>query len=187
MFAAERALLILCMSVVLCCSSTAQKVKTGHDKTADFSKYQTYTWILPETPSTRPLLREHVIGSVDDELKQKGLQRVEQGGDLTVFASGGIGFDSNLPTGAPVFPSRGGAPVAMDSTMWSGAGVSTGSSGPYVPEGTLGVDLVDREANKLVWRGTVTEKFDIDKKIEAVKRLSKAISKLFKDFPPKKS
>jgi hypothetical protein len=187
MFRRVRSLQVANLLIILCCCAAAQKVKTGYDKATDFSKYKTYTWAIPDRPSTRPLLREHVIGCVDDELKSKGLQRVEQGGDLTVVASGGVGFDTNLPAGAPIIPAYGGAPISMDATMWTGSGIGAGASGPLVSEGTLGIDLVDAAATKLVWRGMVTEKFDIEKKNEALQRVAKAVTKLFKDYPPKKS
>jgi hypothetical protein len=175
---------LLTLTVILCCTASAQKVKTGYDKATDFSKFKTYSWAKSDKPSSRPLLREHVIGSIDHELNSKGLQRIADGGDLVVAAAGGMGFESNTQGGAPILPIYGGAPVSMDATMWSGTG--GGGAGNYFSEGTLGVDLVDTAARKLVWRGTVTEKFDIDKKTESVERLSKAITKLFKDFPPKK-
>jgi len=184
MFMSDRAVPLLSLLVLLCGSALAQKVKTGHDKTTDFSKYQTYSWAEQDRPTSRPFLREHVIGSIDYELQQKGLKRVQHGGDLTVVASGGVGMDSNFASSTPIFPSYGGAPISMDSTMWTGAG--GGSSGVYVPEGSLGVDLVDTAANKLVWRGSVAEKLDMEKKTESLERVSKAIAKLFKDYPPKK-
>jgi hypothetical protein len=174
---------LLTLIVILCGTASAQKVKTGYDKATDFSKFKTYSWAKSDKPSSRPLLRDHVIGSIDYELKEKGLQRIEDGGDLVVAAAGGMGFEANTQAGAPILPVYGGAPVSMDATMWSGTGGS--AAGIYFAEGTLGVDLVDTAARKLVWRGTVTEKFDVDKKTESVERLSKAITKLFKDFPPK--
>jgi hypothetical protein len=175
---------LVVLSLLLCGSATAQKVKTGYDKSADFSRYKTYTWAKPDRPSSRPFLREHVMGSIDDQLKRKGLQQVEQGGDLLVVASGGIGFDSNMPTGAPILSYPSAPIISMDATMWSGVAVS--SPGPLFAEGSLGVDLVDMAADKLVWRGTVSEKLDPEKKNESLERVSKAIEKLFKDYPPKK-
>ena len=33
----------------------AQKIKTGYDKSADFSQYKTYAWIPRVTPATNPI------------------------------------------------------------------------------------------------------------------------------------
>ncbi len=57
---------------------------------------------------------------------------------------------------------------------------------PYVPEGTLVVNLVDRNANKVVWTGTVKQKLDMENKTKSLKLIDKAIVKLLKEFPPKK-
>jgi hypothetical protein len=51
----------------------AQKVKVGYDKSAEFSKYKTYSWATPATPPTRPLLYAEVVNSIDGELNSKGL------------------------------------------------------------------------------------------------------------------
>ena len=55
-----------------------------------------------------------------------------------------------------------------------------------VPEGELQLELVDVNTNKVVWQGSVREKFDLERKQEALELSRKAIAKLFKDFPPGK-
>jgi len=57
---------------------SAQKVKVGYDKTADFSKYTTYTWAPPGVPPTRPLLYRHVVGAIDEHLKSEGLADLQR-------------------------------------------------------------------------------------------------------------
>jgi hypothetical protein len=57
---------------------------------------------------------------------------------------------------------------------------------PYVPEGTLMINLVDRAANKVIWTGTVKQKLDMENKTKSLKLIDKAIVKLLKEFPPRK-
>jgi len=166
--------------------AAAQKVKVGYDRTADFSKYATYTWAPPGVPSTRPLLYLQVVGTIDEHLRSKGLRRIEQGGDLILAALGGVDFGVNVPVGTPILPSYSGPPPSIDSGMWIGAGGFSGGAAPLVPEGTLQLEFVDQRANKVVWSGSVSEKFDSDKKNESLRRLDKAISKLLNEFPPEK-
>jgi len=165
---------------------SAQKVKVGYDKTADFSKYTTYTWAPPGVPPTRPLLYRHVVGAIDEHLKSEGLKRIEQGGDLILAAVGGIDFGVNMPAGTPILPTYSGLPPSIDSGMWVGASGFSGGMAPLVPEGTLLLEFVDPRANKVVWGGSVTEKLDIDRKTEFLKRVDKAIAKLLSKFPPEK-
>jgi hypothetical protein len=135
-------------------------------------------------PPTRPLLYASIIGSIDHELKSKGFERTEGEGDLTLVPEGGTEFGLNQAAGTPMLPTRSGVPVAIDATMWTGAGGSAASMGMYVPEGTLKLDFIDRTANKIVWSGTVNVKLDLERKSKSLEVIDKAILKLLKKFPP---
>ena len=83
-------------------------------------------------------------------------------------------------------PTYSGPPPSIDSGMWVGASGFSGAMAPLVLEGTLVLEFVDQRANKVVWGGSVTEKFDTDKTTESLKRVDKAIAKLLSKFPPEK-
>lgn len=153
----------------------AQKIKVGYDKTADFSKYKTYTWAQPDTPVTRPILYASVQGTIDDALKSKGLTRIDKNGDLTLIAAGGIGMGVNMPP-----------PPNMNTTNWSGQDDPSVLMDPLVAEGSLILEFIDRTQNKMIWRGTVTENVDPEM-AKALPRIEKAIVKLLKRYPPKRS
>lgn len=168
-------------------SGFAQKVKVGYDKSADFSKYRTYTWAKPQTPPTRPLLYETVVGTIDDQLKAKGLERTDKNGDLTLIAAGGIGFGYNLAAGTPILSTYDGPPPTMNATMWTGSDGSGALLAPAVAQGTLILEFVDRNQNKAIWNGTVAQNLDPGKKDKSLDLVQKAIVKLLKGFPPKGS
>jgi hypothetical protein len=52
--------------------------------------------------------------------------------------------------------------------------------------GTLVVDIFDSRTKPEVWRGTVSDTI-LDKAEKTVEKRNKAIEKMFKNFPPKKS
>jgi Domain of unknown function (DUF4136) len=156
-------------------SGLAQKIKVGYDKSADFSKYKTYTWAKPQAPVAKPFLYENVVGEVDDDLKAKGLQRTDKDGDLTLVAAGGIGFGYNMP---PAFE--------MNVAYWSGEEDTAVLTAPLVAEGTLILTLVDRAQNKMIWRGTAKENVDPEV-AKSLPHIEKAIDKLLKEYPPKHS
>jgi len=162
----------------------AQKVEVGYDKSADFSKYKTYTWAEPAIPPTRPILYETVMSAIDGKLGSKGYTRVNKDGDLTLIPAGGIGFAIAVSAGAPISSTFTGPPPAINSTMWTGA-QGGGELMPAVPEGTLVLEFVDRAADRVVWSGTVSQKLDIEKKTKSLELASKAVAKLLKQFPPK--
>jgi hypothetical protein len=173
-------------AILLACTipGAAQKIKSGYDKSADFSKYHTYAWAKSQMPATRPILSDYVVNAIDGQLKAKGLKRVEQNEDLTLIPGGGIEYGSNLPAGTPVLPIYGGPPPDMNATMWTGANPSSASSGPIVAQGSLTLEFVDRSRNEVIWNGTVTEKLDPTQKQKALDLVGKAIVKLLNKFPP---
>jgi hypothetical protein len=173
--------------LIVATSAFAQKVKVGYDKGAAFSNYKTYAWAAPTMPSNRPVLREMVIGMVDNELKSKGLSRVEKDGDLVLVGSGGMEYGLNQAASTPILPTYAGPPPTVDVTMWTGATGPSALMAPTVPEGTLALEFVDRATNKMVWSGTVSQKLDIENKKKSLDLIEKGIGKLLKQFPPKES
>jgi uncharacterized protein DUF4136 len=167
-------------------SAFAQKVKVGYDKGVDFSRYTSYTWAKPTMPPTRPLLYVSLVDSIDYELKAKGLSRMDDKGDLILIPGGGMEFGLNNAVGAPILSTYSGPPPTIDATMWTGAGGPSNLMAPYVPEGTLMLNFVDRGSNKVIWVGTVTQKLEIENKRKSLDLIDKAVTKLLKEFPPKK-
>ena len=170
--------------VALTTFAFAQKVEVGYDKSADFSRYRTYTWAEPAMPPTRPILYETVMSAIDSQLGSKGYSRVDKGGDLTLIPAGAIDFAIAVSPGTPISPTFSGPPPAINATMWTGA-QGGGELMPAVPDGTLVLEFVDRAANRVVWSGKVSQKLDIEKKTKSLELASKAVAKLLKQFPPK--
>jgi len=155
--------------------SFAQKIRVDYDKSADFSKFKTYTWAKPDVPIARPLLYQNIIGQIDGDLQAKGLQRAEKDGDLTVVVAGGIGIGYNMP---PAF--------GINAAYWSGTQDPGLLTAPMVAEGSLVLEFVDRGQNKMIWMGNVKENIDPEM-AKSLPRIEKAIDKLLKEYPPKHS
>jgi hypothetical protein len=160
----------------------AQKVKVGFDKSADFSRYHTYSWPKDAVAPGMAPRRLAVIVEIDYQLKAKGLTRVEENGDLLLNGFGS--FEGGLGGGNSgfIFPSYSTiySPVM---TMWAGSFASPSS---LVIDGGLALQFIDNSAQKLVWQGAVSQKLDSGKRGENLKQIQKAITKLLEKFPPKK-
>jgi hypothetical protein len=174
--------MLLCLLVAaLPLAAVAQKVRRGYDKGTDFRKFKSYTWAQPSMPVTRPQLYEGVVGSVDNELKSKGLTIMEHDGDLLLIPEGGMEFGLNVAASTPIVSS-----YSFDPSMWTGGAAGPSNlMAPYVPKGTLVLTFVDRSANKVIWNGSVSENLDVENKKKSWERIQKAIAKLLKEFPPK--
>ena len=164
----------------------AQKVQVGYDKSVDFSRYKSYEVAEPVVQPTRALLYASILGSVDHELKTKGLARAQSESDLILITEGGTEFGLNQAAGTPISPTYSGVPPALNATMWTGAAGYAPSVGMYVPEGSLRLEFIDRDANKVVWSGTVKVKLDVERKSKSLELIDKAVIKLLKQFPPEK-
>jgi Domain of unknown function (DUF4136) len=180
-----RKLQVLLIVVALCIPcGFAQKVKTGYDKSVDFSKFKTYTLKMPKNPTSRPLLLATVVGSINNGLETKGLASREKDGDLTVIASGGFDYGLNSSVDPLADTCANCQKPLVDPLLWSGT-PPVGSSGKPQPNGTLRLDIVDRATNKEVWSGTVVQKLDPRKPDQSLQKVGAAIDKLLSEFPPK--
>ena len=56
---------------------------------------------------------------------------------------------------------------------------------PQIMHGTITVDLVDARRKELVWRATAKGKMDYNKRNKLLEQANKAVSEIFKKYPPK--
>lgn len=165
-------------------TAQAQKVSVGYDKSADFSKYQTYSWIPRTAPSTNPLLATLIDNNIDYQLNQKGLRKVDRDPDLLVKSYGGPeDVQGGWAPQDPNYTATGGAPMPGDN-MWEGSLPPTPV--PQLMKGSITVDLVDARQKHVVWRATAKGKMDYDKRSKLLEQANKAVSEIFKKYPPSK-
>jgi hypothetical protein len=166
--------------IALAC--TTLRVSTDYDPSENFGEYRTYAW-LPEEPTPTgsprldsPLLHERIRKAVDRALEAKGFQRTETPDFLVKF----------------------------DLTTQRRLDVSTYNNGFYrgygywvsIPqtevreyeEGSLVIDVIDREEKKVVWRGIGQRRLrgdgSNDDPEELQKRADDVAAAVLKDFPP---
>ena len=79
-------LLLLLTLLVFTTPAAAQKIKFDYDKSADFSKFKTFSWTRGAPPHN-PLINQMIIDGVEQSLTAKGLTKVNDGGDLFSFGA----------------------------------------------------------------------------------------------------
>lgn len=179
---------LLGVALAPCTAAGAQSVKTDYDHKTDFSRYHTYS--LYKVQTDNPLNVQRVKDAVNKELSGKSLQEVPSGGDIAITAIGSAKdeqqyntFYSGLGSGGYGWGGWGG----WGGRRWGGGGLDTGTtqtSVQQIPVGTLVLDMYDNSTHQLVWRGSARADLskDADKNI---KKLNKAVNKMFDKFPPK--
>ncbi len=164
----------ICISPAIARPAYAQKITTDYDHNAAFESYHTFMWVRPPRVHD-PLMRQRVMDDVNSQLQAKGWQLVTTDADAGVVANGATEQEQTLNTFYDDLPGWG----------WRGwDGESTTTVNNYTV-GTLVVDLFSARSKKVIWRGTASDTLS-DKPEKNAKKLSKAIEKMFKDFPPTK-
>jgi hypothetical protein len=172
-------------AVVVCLAAQAQKISVNYDKQIDFSQFKTYAW-APLGPVARPMLAANVVGAIDDEMKARGLQRVEmtQNPGLVLKIYGSVDQESTLYSNDPLYMATGGIPPFDPS--FSGP-LNTGMYGNTtvtIHNGQLVVDLIDAANKKLVWRGMAQDNLSHNPD-KLLSQVNTAIAKIFKLYPVK--
>jgi len=167
-------------------SSIAQKVHVEFDEGVDFCRFKTYAWLESKHPADEPWA-QRVMTAIDRQLVRKGLQKVDGNAspDLEIVYNSDItertisaGCDYGCVLAEYLFNRIYGPP-----RFWP-------QPGSWVSEveknGSLVVGLVDASGKDMIWRGMATDTLS-DKSEMNERKLNKAINKLFKKYPPKKS
>jgi hypothetical protein len=171
-----RALLIGSM-LMLPTIAAAQDVKVDFDKAFDFAPVKTYS-IRIGTRWGNDLSERRVLTEIDEAIAAKGWKKAAAGqADIDVVLNGA----TQTKRTANTFYSGGGYGYRYGG--FGGATASTVVSEYNV--GTLVVDMFDPKTKNLVFRGIAEDELS-DKPEKNQKKLEKASTKMFKDFPPKK-
>jgi hypothetical protein len=178
---------LIWMAVLLTIATTAfgQDVRYNFDKETDFSKFKTYKWVVIKgaTP-VDDLVDKQIKAAIDDQLATKGLTKAEgEDANLLVGYQTAVGTEKQFTS----YDSGWGYGPGWYGGGWygGGGGMTTGQTST-IYKGQLAVDMYDSAGHDLVWRGVVSKTLDPEAKPEKrQKNLTKALTKLFKNYPPK--
>jgi len=148
-------------------------VVTDYDHSVDFPRYKTYSWLQVQAPDS--IWEDRIRHAVDSELVAKGWT-LASAGDASVAA---FSSTHTQPVMNTFYDGFGGG---WRWRGFGGIGMAT-TTVEKVPVGTLVLDIFDSESKKLIWRGKVSEALS-EKPEKDEKKLEKAISEMFKHFPP---
>jgi hypothetical protein len=167
-------------------SASAQDVRYDFDKDKDFSKYRTYKWVqIKGADQPDDLTARAIAKAIEAELAQKGFKKTDADiADLYIGYQTALNQEkefTSFNTGWGYGPGWGGG--------WYGyGGMSTGTtygSTSTVYVGQLDLSMYDPGTKQLVWRGVASKTLDPKAKPEKKqKNINKAVSKLFKKYPP---
>ena len=162
--------------VALAATAAAQDVKVDWDKSADFTKYKTYSSEIA-TAWGSPFAEKRAIEEVDKALGAKGWKKADAASaDARVVIHGATEEKKSLNT----FYSGGGYGGYRYGAM--GMGTSTTTVNEFTV-GTMVVDIFDAKTKGLIWRGIGVDELS-DKADKNQKKIANATKDMFKKFPP---
>lgn len=178
----RRALPLLVVVCVFLSTANA-KIKANFDKTATFGGYKTYAWVecvkLPRQGANI------VIGhAIDYQLQARGLQKTDiEHADLLVRFQAAGETDINFARASdPLYSQFGGIPFP-DSYVW-GVGFNIPTSGRYVKQGNLVIDVFDKSKHLLIWTCLAQENI-FSETNKAIVQVDGIINKMFQEYPVK--
>jgi hypothetical protein len=148
---------------------SAQSVTYDFDRSANFTRFKTYTWVRG-TDLNDQLNHQRIMRAVDAQLAARGFSKVEAAGNPDVLVAYHASFDRNLQINA----------------FGSGPRIGMRSGTATVEEivvGTLAVDMMDAQTRSIVWRGMATKELDARASPDKEKGINKAAEKIFKNYP----
>jgi hypothetical protein len=169
--------LVICAALAGCASGP--DLRANADPGADFTAMRTFGFMQElgtDGPGGRTMLSARLSAATTRELTARGLQFLSSNPDVLV------NFFANVQSGTQTSDSA----VFLMPVVNYGAWPSYRSAvtpGERINEGTLGVHIVDRQSNRLVWEGIASERVTeamLDNPDETINRL---VEQLFKQFP----
>jgi len=165
--------------------SWTQDVRYNFDKDSDFSRFKTYKWVLIKNAQpVDDILNKNIQSTVDAQLAAKGMTKTDaDSADLYIGYQAAVGQEKQLT----LYSSDWGYGGGWYRGGWYGGPSSSMTTGQTstIYTGQLVLDMYDSHNQDLVWRGVVSKTLDAKAKPEKQqKNLTKAVTKLLKNYPP---
>jgi len=149
------------------------------DQSYDFSGLSTYAWMEQGLEGgVSEIMLRRMYAAIDEDLTAKGLRKADRPGSADVLIAYHTGTQDRQQ-----YDTYGYGAGGWWGGYWGG-GMTTTTVRTY-SEGTLILDVIDRQSNELVWRGSASKTIDdMDSPEQRVQTVQDAVAKLLKDFPP---
>ena len=159
--------------------ATGPDIRINADPNADFSAFRTFGFVETlgtDGPAGRSMLSTRLSAAATRELKARGLQFVSNNPDILVNFYAGVQNGIHM-TNMPIFV----MPV-QNYGAWTGYR-ATFAPGERITEGTLGVHIIDRRRNRLVWEGIANDRVTNAMTENPDETINAKIARIFQEFP----
>ncbi|WP_073851228.1 DUF4136 domain-containing protein [Pontibacter flavimaris] len=184
-------LLVLLLALASCSQVPQASNRYTYDTTVDFTQFRTFNWYRAEVPKPRAgagpqfnlLLDQRVREAIASELVKQGLRPEVENPDLIVAYD--LAVDSSQAPKDYTFP----AGFGYGYSHWFGyrfryttTGLADYQPIQALPLGTLVIDIIDPDTNRLLWRGY--SEAGINPTSQDMERINLAVADVMSQFPP---
>ena len=166
----------LLSAIVLVLAACASKptIQTDYDQTIDFSQYRTYGFFNPmgiENPNYSSIYGAIFRDAIGKEMESRGYVQSDNP-DLMINVSGRLEDKTRVTTVSDPYVGGYYGYRRGYYGAWGGYGYGTSTHVSQYTEGTINVDIVDRQLKRMVWEGVavgrVNEKKSNDERRESI-------------------
>ena len=165
--------------LILSCSSV--KVTTDSEKTTDFSKYKTFSFLGWQDDSNKimnDIDKKRMRDAFKAEFQERGLELVEEGGDMSIS----LFIITNMETSVTAYTNYYGGGGRGRYRGYGGGRASTSYSENSYVKGTLIMDVFDEVSATMIWHGVAAGSIQ-EKPEKREKSIPKTVAALMKKFP----
>ena len=182
-----RFVLIAGAAILLASCASKPTIETDYDHTIDFSQYKTYGFFNPmgiENPNYSSIYGSIFRDAISKEMESRGYS-MSDNPDLMINVSGRLQDKTKVTTtsdpymGGGYYGYRRGAYGA-----WGGYGYGTQTHVSNYTEGTVNVDMVDRNLKRMVWEGVAVGRVNEKKSNDETRtNIYAGIQEMFAGYP----
>jgi hypothetical protein len=171
-------------AVVLAGCASGPKLFVNEDPGADFASYRTFAFSTPlgtDSPQYSSMLSTFLKDATRRELESRGYRYVESDPDLLVnfyVKTKEKITSTSVPTG-PAYGAGYYGYRGMNYGVWSGYETEV----RQYTEGTLNIDLIDRERRRLVWEGIAVGRINDKVRENLGAAVDEVVGLVFQKYP----
>jgi len=182
-----RKLFVGATAIALAACATGPRVDTLQAPNADYSQYETFSYVSPlgtDRAGYASIISQQLVFSTRREMELRNFQYVEDPDQADLLLNFNAQLDEQIQTINVVEP-------AFGPTFWN---YRYGLYRPWpnyretvavdqFTKGTVVIDLIDAEAERMIWEGTATGRVTDQTRRDAAEELDQAVKAIFDRFP----
>ncbi|MEE4329832.1 MAG: DUF4136 domain-containing protein [Wenzhouxiangella sp.] len=176
---------IMCLALAAC--ATGPRIDTLQAPGADYSRYETFSYASPlgtDRAGYASIISQQLVFSTRREMELRNFVYVEDSGEADLLLNFNAQLNDQIRTIDVVEPTFG--PTFWDYrygmySPWPTYQHSTAID--QFTEGTVVIDLIDAQAERMIWEGRATGEVTERTRRDAAEELDKAVKAIFDRFP----